>query len=60
MTPDRDELLQRAVKVYNELSRLRRQAQRAPVYERCKYEARAEELGAELRVLLDKRERVNT
>lgn len=57
MNVDRDELLRRATRVFNELSRLRKDAKRAAQCERPKYDARAAELGAELRVLLDQRER---
>jgi hypothetical protein len=54
---DRDELLRQAVRVYNQLALVREQAERAPLYERAAYAARAAELGAELRALLDQHER---
>lgn len=50
----RDEQLRRAIRVYNELARIRKASKRAPIYERRTYERRAAELGAELRVLADK------
>ena len=49
-----DEQLRRAIRVYNELARVREAAKRAPVYDRAAIERRARELRGELRVLTDK------
>ena len=55
----RDELLQHAIRVYNELARLRKEARLVPRYERPPLEARAVELGAELRAIMDARDQAS-
>jgi len=55
----RDERLQHAIRVYNELARLRKQARLAPRNERAPLEARAVELGAELRAIMDARDQAS-
>jgi hypothetical protein len=49
----RDELQQKAIRLYNELARIRKEARLAPRYERPPLERRAIEIGAELRSIMD-------
>lgn len=52
-----DDIQREAIQLFNELSRIRRLAKKVPSYERRPLEERAVEIGAELRVLLDKHKR---
>lgn len=49
----RDALQQKAIRLYNELARIRKEALRVPRYERPPLERRAAEIGAELREIVD-------
>lgn len=55
----RDELLRQATRLYNELSRLRKEARLVPRYERPPLEARAAEIGAELRAIIHARDQAS-
>jgi hypothetical protein len=56
MTPSRqetrDELLQQAIRLYNELARIDKEVLRVARYERPPLQARAAEIGAELRAIM--------
>lgn len=53
----RDDLQRQAIRLYNELARIQREAKRAAQYERAPLEARALEISKELRVIVDKHQR---
>jgi hypothetical protein len=49
----RDELQRKAIRLYNELARIRKEAQRVARYERPPLESRAAEIAQELRAIVD-------
>jgi hypothetical protein len=53
----KDALQQQAIRLYNDLVRIRKESRRAAMCDRAPLEARALEIAEELRVIVDKHER---
>lgn len=51
--PRRDEVTQKAIRLYNELSQIRKRAKTCAIAERPPLEQRAKEIGVELREVLE-------